>query len=356
MNQLKVVHVTETFASGVYTYLEVLSSVFELEEEIKNIIVYSGQREETPSNLFSNSTTLVEMNMSKEINLTQDFKSFIGLYMLLKKMKPDIIHVHSSKAGFIGRLASIFLFKRAKVFYTPHGFSFLRTDVSKIKQRIFYGLEKTISFLSKSTIIACGDTELVYAKQLGNALLIRNGVRINELAKYFEPMDNDKITVGILSRITQARNPTLFNRIALRFPELRFLWIGDGELREQLTAPNIEVTGWFKDKKKGYLHLNKVDIYIQTSLWEGLPIAVLEAMALKKPVVASNVIGNKDAVSHNETGYLFNDYEEACVAIEKLIQNKTIRKKLGESGFERCKSYFDVDQNFQSISKIYRQA
>jgi glycosyltransferase involved in cell wall biosynthesis len=67
-------------------------------------------------------------------------------------------------------------------------------------------------------------------------------------------------------------------------------------------CPNIKITGWFLDREDALTALNTIDIYIQTSLWEGLPIAVLEAMAMQ-PVLATNNIGNKDVVVHNETGF-----------------------------------------------------
>ena len=95
-----------------------------------------------------------------------------------------------------------------------------------------------------------------------------------------------------------------------------------------------------------------IDVYLQTSLWEGLPIAVLEAMAFKKPVLATNVIGNKDVVLHGETGYLFDDEEELGGYI-KLLLNESHRLSLGKRGLARVERYFDSNKNFKGLEEIY---
>ncbi|RUA33677.1 MAG: glycosyltransferase family 1 protein [Bacteroidetes bacterium] len=354
MKQLKVVQITETFATGVYTYLKDLSDVLDEIEGIDNTIIYSGKRKGTPQNTITKSTRLIQLYMSNEISIIKDIKSSFNLYRLLLGINPDIIHVHSSKAGFIGRLVSIFLGKNLKILYTPHGFSFLRKDIPKTKQKLFFFIERFISLISKSTIIACGDTELEYAKKLSKRVyLIRNGINFNGLPTYMDHAPNDRLTIGILSRITYARNPEFFNQIALEFPEFDFLWIGDGELRNEITAPNIKVTGWFTEKQDGYDNLKRLDIYLQTSLWEGLPISVLEAMALRKPVIASNVIGNKDAVKHGVTGFLYNDFSEACSYLKMLANDKDLRLSLGKEGYELSKLKFDVNENFRKLADYY---
>ncbi len=144
----------------------------------------------------------------------------------------------------------------------------------------------------------------------------------------------------------------MFNNIALRYPHYNFIWIGDGELNSKLNAPNIKITGWFMDTKSVLVELNKIDIYLQTSLWEGLPIAVLEAMALEKPVIATNVIGNKDAVLNNETGFLFDSIEELDDYFLFLSEEKN-RIIFGEKALQRCYSLFDKNKNFSSLSNIY---
>ncbi len=358
---MKVVHVIEALGGGVYTYFRDLSTFFGEESVNKNIettIIYSGNRKEIdPKKIkseFSDGINLIEVNMVREFSPIQDIKSAFKLAKELKKINPDIIHLHSSKAGVLGRVVHFFQFRKTKLFYTPHGYSFLRTDILNSVRGIFWGIERSFQSIFGGVIVACGDTELEIAKKIGPARLVRNGIDIENVHHYFSPHQNEKLTIGIMARITAARNPQLFNQIALKFPEFNFVWIGDGELRPLLTAPNIKITRWILDRKTALEELNKVDIYMQISLWEGLPIAVLEAMALQKPVVATNIIGNKDAVLHNETGFLFNTISELESYFEAL-KNPETRQLFGENAFKRCQNLFDKNQNFKQLVSLYQE-
>lgn len=358
---MKVVHIIEALGGGVYTYFNDLSHYFGDDEIVKDLsttVIYSGNRKEIdPEKIeseFSKGVSLIKINMVREISPIQDFKSILHLRKKLQKLNPDVIHLHSSKAGVLGRIACFLLFKRKKIFYTPHGYAFLRTDISNLTKKIYWYIEKNFQQLFGGITIACGDTEYEIAQKLGKSYLIRNGINIEEVQQQFIKPQNQTLTIGILARITIARNPKLFNSIALRFPEYNFVWIGDGELNSELTAPNIKIMGWFMDRNKALKVLSSVDIYIQTSLWEGLPIAVLEAMALKKPVLATNIIGNKDIVVHKETGFLFNKIEELDAYFE-ILKDENTRNDFGEKGLKRCHDLFDKNKNLKELIAIYRQ-
>jgi glycosyltransferase involved in cell wall biosynthesis len=357
---LKVVHVIEALGGGVYTYFKDLSFYFGDEEISNNIdttIIYSGNRKEIdPKKIkkdFSNGVTLIEVDMIKNLSPLMDLKSTFKLYKELKKLKPDVIHLHSSKAGVLGRVAAFFLFKKKKVFYTPHGYSFLRADISKFNKSLFWFIEKSFQIIFGGTTIACGDTEYEISKKIGKSYLVRNGINVQEIKTNNTENNNQVLTIGIVARITFARNPKLFNKIALQNPNVNFVWIGDGDMREYLTADNIRITGWMLNNSDVMKELNKIDIYIQTSLWEGLPIAVLEAMAMEKPVIASNIIGNKDIVVHNETGFLFDEIDEIEQYVDILSCKKT-RKEFGEKGLKRCLDLFDKNKNFKELISIYK--
>jgi len=357
---LKVVHIIEALGGGVYTYFNDLSTYFgedEIKSRIDTTIIYSANRKEIDKEKikfeFSSNINLVEINMLRSFSPFQDLKSVIRLTKELKKINPDIIHLHSSKAGVLGRIAYFFLFKKKKLYYSPHGYSFLRTDISKSIRKIYWFIEKSIQAIFGGITIACGDTEFEIAKKIGNSKLVRNGVDIERIRENFVETKNDKLTIGILGRITYQKNPVLFNEIALNFPDFNFVWIGDGELNYLLTAPNIRITGWFFDRESILKELNSIDVYLQTSLWEGLPIAVLEAMALEKPVIASNIIGNKDIVIHNETGFLFDEISDLEPYFQTL-SNAENRNLFAKKAFERCSELFDKNKNFEELVAIYK--
>lgn len=358
---MKVVHVIEALGGGVYTYFKDLSAFFgddEISKKINTTIIYSGNRKEIdPEKIeaeFSKGVSLIKIDMVRNLSPIKDFRSIIKLTKELRKIKPDVIHLHSSKAGVLGRVACLFLFKKKKVFYTPHGYSFLRTDISHLSRKVYWNIEKYSQQLFGGTTVACGDSEYEIAKKMGQSKLVRNGINIKEVHRYLNKSQNQTLTIGIAARITEARNPKLFNEIALRFPDYNFVWIGDGELNTLITAPNIRITGWFMQRNDVLKEINALDIYIQTSLWEGLPIAVLEAMAMKKPVLATNSIGNKDVVSHNETGFLFNDINELGDYIG-ILKNEETRTLFGEKALVKCHDLFDKNKNLKDLVYFYEQ-
>jgi len=357
---LKVVHIVEALAGGVNTYFKELSFFFgdaEIKQGIETTIIYSANRVEVDSRKinteFSKGVSLVELNMVREFSPFQDFKSLLQLIKELRRIQPDVIHLHSSKAGVLGRIACFLAFKKTKLFYTPHGYAFLRTDTSNLNKKFYRAIESSFQGIFGGTTIACGDTEYEIAKNIGKSHLLRNGIDIKKVQKYISKNNNAILTIGILGRITSARNPTLFNEIALRHSNLNFIWIGDGELKPLLTAPNIRITGWFLDREDALTALNTIDIYIQTSLWEGLPLAILEAMVMQKPVLATNIIGNKDIVVHNETGFLFNDLAELDNYIE-ILKDEEVRHRFGKKGLERCQYLFDSTKNFTQLITLYK--
>jgi glycosyltransferase involved in cell wall biosynthesis len=356
MKKIRVLHLVEALGGGVYSYFIDLSSYFGNLTEIETTIIYSDKRNEIiPEKIktdFHSKVKLIRVPIEKNISPFKDAKAIFSFYKIILHEKPDIIHLHSSKAGVIGRFSYFFSMSKAKLFYSPHGYSFLRQDISSSKRRIYYMIEKNIQKIFGGVTIACGDTEYDYANEMGKSLLVRNGVNIQELRIHNKPFNNHLLTVGILGRITFARNPKMFNEIAKSLPNIRFKWIGDGELRNEINAKNIEVTGWFTDRKIGLKHLNDIDIYLQTSLWEGLPISLLEAMALEKPIIATDVIGNRDIVVHNINGFLFETEQECVNYILKLIDPK-LRLKFGSNGRKRCAKLFDVKKNFKQLASIY---
>jgi len=357
---LKVLHIIEALGGGVHTYFKDLSYFFsqkELLSEYETIIVYNDKRNEiVPEKIkedFGDKVKLIKVDMVKNLNPIKDLVSTYELAKVIRKIDPDIIHLHSSKAGVIGRWASFISFKQHKLFYTPHGYSFLRKDISSSKRHIFKWIEKYTQTTFGGTTIACGDTEYEIAKKLGKAELVRNGINLKKIEKNYIPINNSQLTLGVIGRISEQKNPKMFNQIALRFPQYKFIWIGDGELRHEITAPNIEITGWFFNSEEVYKHLNKIDAVLQTSLWEGLPIALLEGLAFYKPIVATNVIGNKDVVEQGTNGFLFTKIDELDEYFP-ILEKTEIRKKMGLNAHLSCKNKFDIQKNLIKLIKIYK--
>lgn len=357
MKKIKILHISETFVSGVYTYIKNINHYMSKYDDVENYVIYSGERDHTKDDLikaeFNPKVHLIKVKMAREINAKQDFTSLKELISLIKKIQPDAIHVHSSKAGVLGRVAHI-AYPKSKLYYTPNGYSFLREDVSKTRRKMFYFLEKAVTKIFGGTIVACGDEEYKYALQLGKSTLIRNGVDIEFLNKYYNKnYKNERLTIGTCGRISYQKNPKLFNEIALTLPQYDFVWIGDGELRSEITAPNITVAGW-QTHHETLNMVNKLDVFLSTSLWEGLPFNIIEAMVLRKPIVSLDIESNRITVSQNESGYICKNVPEFVKSL-KFFESKENIDKFGEESFKRAKSLFDMNKNFEDLEKLYRK-
>lgn len=361
MRKLKVLHIVEALTGGIYSYFRDLSAVLDKEDSLETTIIYSEKRHGIdPGKIrstISSRINLIVVPMDRELSPRSDFRAYRKLKAILSEIEPDVLHLHSSKAGILGRAAHLFSRSKSKLFYTPHGYSFLRKDVSKNTLKMYYAIEKTAQVVVGGTTIACGDTEYEFAQKIGSAKLVRNGVNIEELHTLYKiPAPPPKnIVVGVLGRIMPQKNPSLFNKIALANPHIQFLWIGDGELKHELSAPNIEVTGWFVSRSAGLKKLAGIDIYMQTSAWEGLPIALLEAMALEKPIIATNIVGNKDVVVNGQTGFLCDDLPAFNKALDRLL-DRDQRIAMGKNSLERCKKLFDSEKNYRVLVSTYKEA
>ena len=323
----KILHIVESFGSGVFSFL--VDLVNGTCKDFDIVIAY-GVREETLPNFkdyFSDEVKFIKVeNFTRSIKPSKDLKALKEIKNIIKEEKPDIVHLHSSKAGILGRLAVNG--NKIKMFYNPHGFSFLKQDDSKLKRIIYWLIEKFAAIINKKcTIIGCSNGEYEEAKKLNrNSICINNGIDIEKLDEEtagFEEkaIDYDNLKICTVGRIGYQKNPDMFNKIAEAFPNLQFTWIGDGDLKDKLTSPNITITGW-RTREEVLKILNEQDIFILPSLWEGLPISLLEAMYLKKVCIVSNCIGNKDVIRDGKNGFVASKTEIYISLLNKIIKKE----------------------------------
>lgn len=351
----KILYIVEAMGGGIFTYIVDLSN--QLCDEYDVYIAYAV-RPQTPVdylNYFDKRIKLIEVkNFMRSISLTKDVKAFFEMRRIAKEVKPNIIHLHSSKAGVLGRWA--FNGRKTPIFYTPHGYSFLMQNCGWMKRTIY----KTFEMISSKRFcmtISCslGEHEETL-KLTKKAKYVNNGVNINELNYLIEKnkLDNKEheFTVFTLGRICYQKNPEQFNAIAEKLTDIKFIWIGDGELRDKLTSPNIEITGWV-DREKALKYAMQSDVFILTSLWEGLPISLLESMYMKKICVVSNVIGNKDVIRNGVNGYIGNNTEEFVLALNE-IQFKP-NKFIIENAYKDVLYEYNIDVMGDKYKSIYRK-
>ena len=359
---MKIVQFVEAFGGGVYTYVKDLCNFLtsvDNSESFEIHLIYSPNRVEFDQDMFDQeihpSIILHKLDMQREIDLKNDFKIIQLTRKLLEKIKPDILHLHSSKSGVLARIAAYGLINKNQIFYSPHGYAFIQKNISKSKIYLFKAIEYTMPFFLGGTTVASGNTEYEIAKKLSKSILIRNGVDFEMPKKIFKTNERKRLTVGTIGRLTPQKNPKLFNSIAKEIPDADFIWIGNGELQHEIDSDNITVTGWIKTREDLLSKLNEIDVYLQTSLWEGLPIALIEAMVMRKPLVVSNIIGNKDCVDIGYNGFVFDTLQEAVEKIN-IFRNKSQVLKFGNNSFEKAFSEYDKEKNFTELLNVYLQA
>lgn len=347
-----IMHIAEAFGGGIVTFLANLANQ---QVEHYNVIIVHGMRPETHANykdFFDPRIKLVKVrNFRQKINLYYEIKAIIELRKLISLYKPEIIHMHSSQAGVLGKIAAIG--HGCNKAYSPHGFSFLRQDVSKWKCNVFSAIEKIFAQFS-CVMVASSATEFEAAQKLTNkSILITNGISNKTLIPFESVKPCNKVPiVGMVGRALPQKNPALFNEIAQRMPNVHFEWIGDGTLSHLLTSFNIHVVGW-GPREEALDYLSKCDVYIMTSLWEGMPISLLEAMYLRKPCVVSNVVGNRDVINDGKNGFVCNNVDEFVEKIQYLIDHDEERERLGEQGHQDIETYYTSKIMEQRYSEAY---
>lgn len=350
MAKKKILYVVEAMGGGVFTYIVDLAN--ELVNEFDMYIAYAV-RPQTPSNYkeyFDKRIHLIEVkSFCREIKPAQELKAIKEVKAIAEEVKPEIIHLHSSKAGVIGRIA--FNGKDVPLFYTPHGYSFLMANYKPAKRIMFKAIETVMAKRNCTTISCSLGEHQETLKMTKNATYVNNAINVADLKRSLDKVEkkNHPFTVFTLGRICYQKNPALFNSIAEKMPNTKFLWIGDGGLREDLKSKNIEITGWVNREEALKRSMN-ADVFVLTSLWEGLPISLLEAMYMKKLCVVSDVIGNRDVIHNGENGYVCSDVDEFVKAIEER------KEEYVEKAYQELLENYEVKGQAERYAEIYTRS
>lgn len=348
----KILYIVEAMGGGVFTYIVDLAN--ELVNSYDMYIAYAV-RKQTPGNYkdyFDKRIHLIEVeNFVRSINPTKDIAAFFEIKKIAAEIKPDVIHLHSSKAGAIGRMA---FNGKVPMFYTPHGYSFLMENYKPMKRRMFKLIELVCAKRNCTTISCSVGEHQESLKLTKRATYVNNGINMAELQEIIDKTEKveHSFTVYTLGRICYQKNPTLFNEIAESLPNVKFIWIGDGELRERLTSKNITITGW-ADRSTAIRYAVNADVFLLPSRWEGLPISLLESMYMKKACVVSNVIGNRDVIHNDDNGFVCTKVEDFVKAIEEC-QNED--EKLTEHAYQDILKIYNTKVMAQMYSKKYENA
>ena len=313
-------------------------------------------------------------SLSRELCL-KDFLSAWKLYWIFKKEKPDIVHTHSSKTGFLGRV----LAKMAgvpRVIHTTHGFPF-HPYQNRISRCFYAILETYASFFSDFNVfVNLYEKELAIHKlgfNKNKALTIYNGILPFHTQKVYEEsyLENDTLKIVSVLRFSKQKNiiSTIKQavKVVKRFKNVHFTFIGDGELYEECCnivnnsfvaeisdfnpIENITLSGWVSDIPEKLLSF---DVFLLNSLWEGLPISILEAMSVSLPIICSNIKGNNELVS-SSNGWLIDPLDSNALenVISEILENKNILKEKGNDSLKKVTNLFHYELFISEYEKIY---
>jgi glycosyltransferase involved in cell wall biosynthesis len=358
--RLHVAHVVEPLATG--PLQSIARICWELRHRFDFTLIY-GQRANLPAvqpRSFPPETQLLRWKVRRAISPRDDWIALRQLMSILSAVRPDIVHAHSSKAGALVRLAA--LSKPLKVVYSPRGYCFLRRDVSIPTRLLYRGFEVVLGRVPHLTV-ACGLGEYAEALRVTDRVeLVPNMVDLEDFELPSAPrLEHAPTTVAMCGEIRPQKNFSLFREIAELCPgsDMKFVWLGGGVAPPGPPLPaNLELTGWLPHK--AVLHrLSQAQVFCQTSLWEGLPIALLEAMALGLPVLAWPAVGNRELVLEAETGYFCRTAKEFATRLRSLASDPEQRTALGAAGRARIAHHYNaavVSLQWASIYGNYEHA
>ena len=310
----------------------------------------------------------LDSNFNIEISERKlNFIDILRLVNFIKSKSIDIIHAHGKGAGLISRLVIILI--RRPLIYTFHG---IHLKCHNKLMRLLYIIYEFLLGGLDSIKILVSESEKDYALKsniyLGDKYkVIHNGVD-NMLKKNYEAKNNltnkslkaQRVKVISVCRFVSQKNIKDTLKIAEKIRSLDFYIIGDGplwkEIKNIILKRKIKNVNLLGEKKDVYKYLYSADIFLSTSLYEGLPISILEAMSVGLPIIASNVVGNRDTIENGKSGFLYNleNIETAVRYLKKLSKSKILRQKLGNSAFNRQRSIFSRNSMVQQYMQIYR--
>lgn len=334
--------------------------------------------------------------MSRELSP----KDVISLWKVFKELwreKPDIIHTHTAKAGTIGRVAGFFYrwltFRKVKIVHTYHGHIF-HSYYGNLKTKFFLFIEKTLAWLVTDKIVVIsqqqfeeihrqfgvGKTKQFEVVTLGIDLSpFQNWQEKRNILRQELEIKDDEILVGLVGRLTEVKNISFFLQVVKLyqerknsdFPKLKFVIIGDGNLRKQLEEESQTIgiensVKFLGNRNNPDVFYAGLDIVALTSLNEGTPLSLIEGMANSRAVISTAVGGVVDLlgnVQSEENGFALcerglrvslNNLEGFFEGLIYLAKNEKLREELGKIGREFIASKYSKESLISNLTNLYK--
>ncbi len=318
------------------------------------------------------------IDLKRSINPLSDIKAIFKLYRHMREGQYDIVHTHMSKAALLGSIVGR-LARVPVIINTAHNLGFLALK-NPVLKRVFWLYDKTLFFFCVDSVITVSEivrSKIVKARILSEskAAAIVNGLDLTpfkdcttnlSVLKSTLGLEGRGLIIGTVTRLVWFKGLDTFvsaaSEVLKVYPDTRFVIVGDGPLREDLRRQadglGIGESLLFLGERTDVPELLQIfDIFALSSVSEGMPISILEAMAASKPVVATSVGGVPELVADGETGSLVNSGDSSAFgdALINIIGNSALRFSMGEKGRRRLEREFDVDKMVRSTDELYRR-
>ena len=311
------------------------------------------------------------VGFGRRVSLGGDIRAFVSLVKEIRSFKPQVIHTHTAKAGFLGRIASIVSLQPSIRVHTFHG-HLLNGYFGRFKRSLVVIAEKSLAIFTQQ-LLAVGDKVRQDLLQAGIGRrekfgLMPPGLSIGTLPAKSESRDSFGLLAGrlqcaFIGRVTQIKRPDRFldvvSEIKRRGVDLDFFMAGDGELletcRERITDEELPVTvlGWQSDIEKV---LSAADIVVLTSDNEGTPLSLIQAGMAGLPVVTTNVGSVPEVVLDGVTGLVTSlEVQGIANALEKLVKDKDLRADLAVAAREFTLAHFGVQRLVLDHEELYKK-
>lgn len=368
----KIIHVLHA-VGGVDVYLRLLLQ--HIDDEWFEFVVVHGENDTTKEyvNKYNQKIKSYRLPIQREISFGKDLTSIFKLRQIIKKEKPDLIHVHSAKGGIVGRGANLFF--KSKVLYTPHAFSYLSAESNR-KKFIYKTIERIFRF-SGNYVLATSPSEAnraikeVHYKK-NRVIVYNNSVEpITEIGQQTEFKLPGKYICSIGRPSYQKNIETMvevFAKVKKEVPDISLVLMGVGyhspneeQVKQLIKKHDLEdsfvMLPWVA-RESIFPIIRDSILYISTSRYEGLPYSLIESMALSKACVVSDCDGNRDLIKDGVNGRVYSQeqlHDSMHKGIIELIKDDKKRQEFEQNSYQLFNKNYNIDLTISNLKRIYNE-
>jgi glycosyltransferase involved in cell wall biosynthesis len=336
---IRVLHVTDASSSGVLIAVSTIARQQSEDPRFSRVVFAYVVRPDSPADKDVRTLTGpgVEVEKWSDSRSAGRLVALVRtLFVRLRTETFDVVHLHSSRAGLLGRWVALLTPHRGRSIYSPHAFAFAYDHWSRSRRRLLWALELVGLVAGRRLVLNSGSEQSVAQRALPGVAtaVLANAVDVGRLRRIKRSTDRARPWFAHVGRIAPAKAPDVFAEVtkvvADREPGVRGCWLGDGD-RTLLGIENesIEVSGWLPQAEL-HRRLSTASALLFTSRGEGMPMAVLEAQAMGIPVVASRVTGVVDLIDDGSNGLLGDSVGELAEALTRVLTDPGLASDLSE--------------------------